>query len=172
MCCGLLISAVCPTLQPALALPTKQGRSPADTRSWQSAPSSFCSPCGICCSSPNICSSRPELCGAGQVTGCPRLGGHQPKPRRCSASPGCRCRGAAQPDGSSAVAISVTCCGLAHQCALPKLRREQVQKQTSSFCFNAAVAHRACCALSVGPRPSTLRRRRQTRGRQGCADQS
>src|SRR5262249_36841602 len=43
-CCGLLMSAGCPTLQPALALPTKQGHSPVDTRSWQSASSSFCSP--------------------------------------------------------------------------------------------------------------------------------
>src|SRR5262249_12830359 len=57
---GLLISAACPTLQPALAPPTKRGRSPVDSRSWQSASSSFCSPCGICCSSPNICSSLPE----------------------------------------------------------------------------------------------------------------
>jgi hypothetical protein len=73
MCCGLLISAVCPTLQPALALPTKQGRSPVDTRSWQSASSSFCSPCGTCCFSPNICSSLPlpgsgAICGAGALS--------------------------------------------------------------------------------------------------------
>jgi hypothetical protein len=69
MCCGLLISAACPTLQPALALPTKQGRSPVDTRSWQSASSSFCSPCGICCSSPNICLSLPEVCTGRSLLG-------------------------------------------------------------------------------------------------------
>src|SRR5262249_29560295 len=116
--CRLPNAAACPRFA------DQAGALPCRHPSWQSASSSFCSPCGICCSSPNICLSLPEVCTGRSLLG--HTGARQQFGLRTKAAfswpplPGRGARRGDQPDWSNfAAGIAERVCLAARQASRP-----------------------------------------------------
>ena len=104
MCCGLLISAGCPTLQPALALPTKQGRSPVDTRHGSPLLRRFAPRAGFA-------ARRQTFVRCGQKRQHSGFGPSQPSPATAAGARGPRLPAGTNPTGLSGGIAGGVCLG-------------------------------------------------------------